>query len=152
MTPPDQTLAERVSALEVSVRGVSENQVALKTGMDQGFAQINGRLQEGATTNWSLILVGIVTAIGLYASAIRPITNDIARDEAAAATLADAVLKQNEIIVDLRLGKERNQEHIVEGAARTERISGVLTDLLTTRATEDKRLSVLEELVKVRGK
>lgn len=54
-------------------------------------------------TDWSGVLAALTLVGTLYAGAIHPLSGDVDRQAAEAATLAEAVVKQNTAINDLRI-------------------------------------------------
>lgn len=67
----------------------SENQI------HERLAVLEQTYRENAKTNWTMVLAAVMVVMALYGAAIRPLTNDVERIEAAADTLAKAVLEQN---------------------------------------------------------
>jgi hypothetical protein len=94
---------ERIGRLETSVEGLhsefSDIRITLRT--------IEAAISRSKETNWSVILAGIAIVGSLWLAAIRPITQDIERQNATAKDIATAVLVKEEKITAQRIDFER---------------------------------------------
>ena len=94
-------IPERTSALESWKSGVDKSIGSIFDKLDH----IESLLSANNKTNWGVIFAGMVLALGLWAAAIRPMNNDIDRQEKNAEVLAEAVKVQNVIQADFKAGQ-----------------------------------------------
>jgi len=142
MTPIDHEsvppLAERVSSLETSVKGLFAQLEDVKRTMADGFADIQSTLRASGRTNWSVIFAGVGLVVAVYAAAVRPIMADVSRIELDSKTLALAVVEQN----------KRLQAIEVQVMVNTAALKVITADLERIRnegsPITDRRLSILE--------
>lgn len=95
--PDTDDIISRVSSLETSVQNLHDVVSEIK----QGIETIKVALQDNAKTNWNLILTAGFLILAVWAAAIHPLSDTLDNQKATAATLADAVLKQNDKINEL---------------------------------------------------
>lgn len=131
-------LPERVGSLETSVRSLHEDFSDLKRSVASGFSDIQATISRSRETNWPVILSGLMLVGALYASAVRPIQNDVIRQEKNAETLALAVVLKEEKISLLRsdLVKFSSEIQVLQTELKSVRDFG--------SPVIDKRLTVLE--------
>jgi preprotein translocase subunit SecF len=77
-------LDARVSSLETSVSAIHAD-----------VTEIKRLLSANSRTNWGVIMSGLLLVGSLWAAAIRPLQNDLERNERSAATVAQAVIIQD---------------------------------------------------------
>jgi hypothetical protein len=103
---------------------------------------IEGRQSKSGETNWFLVIaiMGMaVTLVGaLWASAIRPINQDIERAQRDASTLATAVVTKGELIA-------RQESDLVRLKSQVDVLSGQFRDVYDHGSPiTDKRLALIE--------
>ena len=113
------TPGERLGRVESSVDGLHSEVRDIRASVlriEDNFARSLGALQatvlKSEETNWSVVIAGVALVVGVYAAAIRPLQNDINRQEQTAGRIADAVLLQNQKVVDLQVAEARQNNDI----------------------------------------
>ena len=101
--PQNFSNEERIGVLESSVKGLygefNDIRNTLRT--------IQESINRSKETNWGVILAGVAIVGSLWLAAIRPITQDIERQNATAKDIATAVLVKEEKITAQRIDFER---------------------------------------------
>ena len=142
----EQNHGERIGRLETSqeqFQKVVEDQfIEIRRTLNA----IQNSLSRSKETNWFLVIaiMGMaVTLIGaLWASAIRPINQDIERSQRDAATLAAAVVTKGELIAD-------HSATLVKLASQLEVLQSQFQDVYAKGSPiTDKRLTLLEHQMK----
>lgn len=130
----DSSNDERIGRLETSVESLhaefNDIRVTLRT--------IQESISRSKETNWSVIFAGIAIIGSLWLAAIRPITQDIERQNAIAKDIATAVLVKEEKITTQRIDFEKLAKDL-------DSVRVQLNDTRTSGSPiTDKRLSLLE--------
>lgn len=94
-----ENFAERIGVLESSVKGLYGE----FTDIRGTLRTIQESISRSKETNWSVILAGIAIIGSLWLAAIRPITQDIERQNITAKEIATAVLVKEEKITQQRI-------------------------------------------------
>ena len=126
---------------ESSASTLSERVARLETGMTTILHEIQalqGAFANSTRTNWGVIFAAVGLVMAVWAAAIHPLNEDMARNENNANKLAEAVLKQNEAIGSLTTGREINIDRIAKINADMERIRNEGSPIT------DRRLAVTE--------
>jgi hypothetical protein len=137
----DPKFNERVSALETGVLNLRADMLKVEAAVKEGFREIATAVGANSRTNWSTILAALLVLLALYGATVRPITADVARQEASAAVQATAVLEQNKQIVGLQV----QLAAYVRDLQRLEKDVGDLEK--NGSPVMDKRLSLIEARV-----
>ena len=95
------------SVNEAEWKGKVESQIDTLT---TGFVTLNAKVDKifdavnrSQRTDWQTIFAGLIVVGALYASAIRPIENEVSRADLTSNKLADAVIIQNDKINELEI-------------------------------------------------
>ena len=132
--PMDGNGNERLGRLETSVENLHNE----FTDIRGTLREIQSALGRSRETNWSVIFAGIAVAGSLYAAAIRPLAQDIERQTAEKAVIAQAVLTQTE-----RVSRAENSMARLDAVVSTlQEANKELKD--HGLAGADRRLSLLE--------
>jgi hypothetical protein len=127
--------SERIGKLETAVAEIQLN----LTQMRDDIAVIRDTVTKSKETNWGTVLAGVALVVGMYAAAVRPIEQELARQE----VLLD---KRGDVIQTL----QNNQFEVKS------RLSAVEEDMRTVQKEgapiTDRRLSVLEDRLKVQSR
>jgi hypothetical protein len=131
--------SQRLTRLETTMESVSSELSDIRIGL-KGIQESLGRSRE---TNWSVIFSGLAIIGALYAASIRPLENDINRQDRKAMELAEAVKLKDVLIQALRTdtsGLDLRVEALQE-ACKEMKEHGT--------PTVDKRLAIIESKLKV---
>lgn len=110
MTTSDPDDRERLGKLEATILSVRDE----LAGLRGAIAGVQSSISTSRETNWATVAAWLALAGALYAAAIRPISNDISRQETAAQALAEAVIEQNKTIKEMRVQQSINLQRIDE--------------------------------------
>ena len=138
MSDEQNNHAERIGKLETAFSNLAVSVNKLQEGQER----IERAIADSGKTNWSVLFAGAGVLLSLvlviYGAAIHPLNQDIIRQESNAKSLADAVVKQDESIVQLRIEQARQQDHLDTLIANVRHMNEVGT------TDSDKRLTVIE--------
>ena len=131
------------SVNEAEWKGKVESQIDTLT---TGFVTLNAKVDKifdvvnrSQKTDWQTIFAGLIVVGALYASAIRPIENEVSRADLTANKLAEAVIVQNDKINELEITAKVQSIEIENG------LSGLKEIIANGTPGADKRLTVLEK-------
>jgi hypothetical protein len=131
------------SVNEAEWKGKVESQIDTLT---TGFVTLNAKVDKifdvvnrSQKTDWQTIFAGLIVVGALYASAIRPIENEVSRADLTSNKLADAVIIQNDKINELEITAKVQSIEIENG------LSGQKEIIANGTPGADKRLTVLEK-------
>jgi hypothetical protein len=99
MRADDNSDSSRITRLETEQVTTSKE----LDGIWKTLRDIQGMLNKSQRTDWQTIFAGLVVLGALWAAAIHPINADVERAGAVASKLADAVVVQNNKIVELEI-------------------------------------------------
>ena len=151
-------LDARVSSLETSVAAIHAD-----------VTEIKRLLSQNSRTNWGVIMSGLLLVGSLWAAAIRPLQNDLERNERSASTVAQAVILQDSKIgiqavelakIQLNLDRqvEKFEEVRVNGSAatrerliRVEMLQAKQEEEHAARVTREEQSRVLAQLAEMIG-
>lgn len=138
-------MPERVSRLETSVEALHSDVGDLKRTMSTGFAEIQQGLTRSRETNWPLIVSFIMLIGSVYAAAIAPLKSEIIRQEKERTTLAEAVLRKEEQIADLRIIGAASGKDISELQSTVRSLTEKGSPIISTR------LSLIEQQLRTQN-
>ena len=131
------------SVNEAEWKGKVESQIDTLT---TGFVTLNAKVDKifdvvnrSQRTDWQTVFAGLIVVGALYASAIRPIENEVSRADLTANKLAEAVIVQNDKINELEITAKVQSIEIENG------LSGLKEIIANGTPGADERLTVLEK-------
>ena len=133
MPDPNQNgLESRVSSLETSVDAIHSD-----------VADIKKIVTTSQRTNWSVVIAGAGLVGAMWLAMIQPLQDKFSRSETDRATLADAVLRQNQRISLLEMSNAKSDSLLSSSRDRVDEIDRSGTRGSTIAVT---RLELLEQL------
>lgn len=141
MTPmSDPDVSERLGRLEAEFAAVTRDVGEIKTAL----GTIQDAVMRGQRTNWPVMIGASALLLSLWAAAIRPLDNDLIRQQVSAERLATAVLIQNDKIASAE--REATRQLVL--------IQTVIADVTYMREhgtpSADRRLALLEQKMGVK--
>ena len=128
-----ESLSERLGRVEVSVENLHED----FTRVGDAVEILSANLNKGRETNWTLVLSAIMLVGAIYAAAISPIQNDIARQAA-----DDKKIVANDEKLHDEITAMTSQ--LVEAKMRLAALELVNTELRNTVPSMDRRVTLIE--------
>ena len=128
-----EALSERLGRVEVSVENLHED----FSRVGDAVEILSANLNKGRETNWTLVLSAIMLVGAVYAAAIAPIQNDIARQAVDDKQIVANDEKLHEQVVDLT-------SQLVEAKMRLAALELVNTELRNTTPSMDRRMTLIE--------
>jgi len=88
---------ERIGKLETWADNFQREFVSFRSEQRSSFDELQRSVNKGRETNWSLVIAGAVAVGSLWAAAIRPLNEDLKRQESRAVELAVMVARANDM-------------------------------------------------------
>jgi len=129
---------ERLKSLETWSANFQSEFIGFRSEIRSTLGDIQKTVSQSRETNWSLIIAGCIAIGSLWAAAIKPLNDDLKRQEVSAKSLADMVSKANEM-------QFANKNEMSRLASEVGSLQRDFTEVrLNGSPVTDKRLTLLE--------